>query len=95
VVNSLKSAGADLVVQKTTLDKTCALINKLYENIEKLEKITASAGSESDTIKQAELFRENVTVAMQSVRVAADELETIVDADLWPLPTYAEMLFLM
>jgi glutamine synthetase len=94
-VNSLKSAGADSFVQKSTLDKTCGLISKLYGNIEKLEKITAAAGSESDTIKQAELCRENVTVAMQSVREVADELETIVDADLWPLPTYAEMLFLM
>jgi glutamine synthetase len=30
---------------------------------------------------------------MDAVRTAADELEAIVDADLWPLPTYAEMLF--
>jgi glutamine synthetase len=31
---------------------------------------------------------------MSEVRQVADELETIVDAELWPLPTYAEMLFL-
>jgi glutamine synthetase len=31
---------------------------------------------------------------MNVVRAAADALETIVDADLWPLPTYAEMLFM-
>ena len=31
---------------------------------------------------------------MQALRTTADELETIVDAKLWPLPTYAEMLFM-
>jgi glutamine synthetase type III len=27
------------------------------------------------------------------LRTTADELETMVDAHLWPIPTYAEMLF--
>ena len=31
---------------------------------------------------------------MKKVREAADGIETIVDASFWPLPTYAEMLFL-
>jgi glutamine synthetase len=32
--------------------------------------------------------------AMEKTREAADALEGIIPADLWPLPTYAEMLFL-
>jgi glutamine synthetase len=31
---------------------------------------------------------------MEKVRESADELEEIVDTDLWPLPSYAEMLFI-
>lgn len=31
---------------------------------------------------------------MGAVRHAADALETVVDDDLWPLPTYQEMLFM-
>jgi glutamine synthetase type III len=30
---------------------------------------------------------------MAAVRAAADRLERLVARDLWPLPTYAEMLF--
>ena len=33
--------------------------------------------------------------AMASVRTAADELETLIADDLWPLPTYQEMLFIL
>jgi glutamine synthetase len=33
--------------------------------------------------------------AMKVVRAAADELETMVADDLWPLATYQEMLFIL
>jgi glutamine synthetase len=33
--------------------------------------------------------------AMTSVRAAADELETLIADDLWPLPNYQEMLFIL
>ena len=32
---------------------------------------------------------------MESVRAAADVLETLVADDLWPLATYQEMLFML
>ena len=31
---------------------------------------------------------------MKSVRDVADKLETIISDECWPLPTYAEMLFI-
>jgi glutamine synthetase len=33
--------------------------------------------------------------AMQAVRTAADTLESVVADDLWPLPTYQEMLYIL
>jgi glutamine synthetase len=37
---------------------------------------------------------EGLLPLMQAVRQAVDALEAIVDDDLWPLPTYQEMLFM-
>ena len=31
--------------------------------------------------------------AMTALRAPVDKLETIVDKDIWPIPTYADMLF--
>ena len=61
-------------------------IAKLKESDSRLHK--------EDVIKQAESYRDVVIPAMQVVREAADGLEMVMDADLWPLPTYAEMLFI-
>ncbi len=46
-------------------------------------------------LDEAEHARDALLPAMNAVRTAADILETIVADDLWPLPTYQEMLFVL
>ncbi|MHC4241262.1 MAG: glutamine synthetase III family protein [Planctomycetota bacterium] len=93
-VESISSAGVSANTQKAMLEKLCGLISSLDESVKKLEKDTGKAGEIAGVSKQAEYYREVVIEAMSKVRRPADELEAIVDAELWPLPTYAEMLFL-
>ena len=80
-------------IQKS-LKKTGELVDELDRAIEALETLLAKAQNISKPHLQARAFRDDVIPAMQAVRSAVDTLETIVDADTWPLPTYAEMLFL-
>ena len=61
--------------------------------IDVLDQARAHAAGTKGHQHQAEAYHHDVVPAMQALRVTADELETIVDAKLWPLPTYAEMLF--
>jgi glutamine synthetase len=39
-------------------------------------------------------MKEAVIPAMADLRKTADKLETVVADDIWPLPTYREMLFI-
>ena len=80
--------------QRKMLKKVCELIDSLYENIGALEKAAADAAVIKDAVKRAKDCHSKVIPEMAAVRKAADELERIVDAKLWPLPSYAEMLFL-
>jgi glutamine synthetase len=93
-IQAVKGAGATSVAQGKILGKTCALIDELDSGISTLEDAANKVGDIDDAAKQAEACRDSVIPAMEAVRATADELETIVDAELWPLPTYAEMLFL-
>jgi glutamine synthetase len=45
-------------------------------------------------MKHAKYFRDKVIAAMTSLREGGDALEVLVPQDLWPLPTYREMLFI-
>jgi len=68
------------------------LIDELVEAIFALE--TANEDSGKEGIELAVHMRDVVITAMEAVRAPADRLERIVADDLWPLPKYAEMLFI-
>ncbi len=48
-----------------------------------------------DTLAEAEHARDALLPTMNAVRAAADKIEGIIADDLWPLPTYQEMLFIL
>ena len=50
--------------------------------------------SDEDLLAHAKHFRDHVIPAMLQTRKAADGLEGVVSDELWPLPTYQEMLFI-
>ena len=58
-----------------------------------LEKAQAHHG-DGEAYGHAKHMRDHVVPALANVRAAADKLETIVSDELWPLPTYREMLFI-
>jgi glutamine synthetase len=76
-----------------TLDKMTALVKGLQDNIAALEEMMAHQGGE-EGMEEANRYRDAVIPAMLAVRRVADELEGMVADDLWPLPTYQEMLFI-
>lgn len=45
-----------------------------------------------DTVKQGEVYRDKVIPAMQALRGDIDALEMVVPADMWPVPTYTDLL---
>lgn len=56
---------------------------------------TAKAGAHDHAgLAEAAYYRDEVLPAMLQIREAADAIETFIADDLWPLPTYQEMLFI-
>jgi glutamine synthetase len=75
-----------------TLEKLTKLVGDLEHRIEGLEALLAHQSG--DLRKEVGHFHDDVVPAMLAVRETADQLETILPDDLWPLPTYREMLFI-
>ncbi len=76
------------------LDRVSSLIAELQKGIEKLENALENAPQEGDVLQAAIYYRDSVLASAKEVRVAADKLEAICPDDMWPLPTYLEMLFI-
>ncbi len=62
--------------------------------IKELEKSLQDMAMEREVQHHAYLARDTVLPAMNRCRVYADTLETMVDDNAWPLPKYAELLWL-
>ena len=73
--------------------RVAALADRLVDATEALEKAQHAAHAAESTHAEARAFRESVIPAQDEVRAVADELETLVSDDLWPLPKYRELLF--
>lgn len=86
----LKAAGVDSDTR--VLCRVSELTNSLVDSIDKLESVRGVHGD--STTDHARQMREEVIPAINAVRAAADALEGVVADDLWPLPTYQEMLFI-
>ena len=81
----MKSAG--VAASTATLEKVAALVSQLESDLAVLHAVHSAAHEIGDwTFK--------VLPAMQKVRATVDELEGLLPDDIWPLPTYQEMLFI-
>jgi glutamine synthetase len=92
-VSSLRAIPADTSVPEDLLKKINSLIASSYANLTDLEKAVARAQGIAETVKKAETYRDLVVTAMQALRTDIDGLEMLVPADMWPVPTYADLLF--
>jgi glutamine synthetase len=92
-VASFKAVSVAAPVQEDILKKLGALLVSAYKNLGKLEAATAKAQETADTVKKAEMYRDKVVPAMRALRTDIDALEMIVPEDMWPVPTYADLLF--
>lgn len=92
-VNAVKAAGADASVQADMLKTVCGKLAAMQAALKKLEKAEAEAGAMEDAKQQAFFYKDVVREVMQELRTPADELEMIVDKEIWPLPSYGELMF--
>jgi len=92
-VASAKAAGAANPAGVELLATVVSTTSDLTRAIAVLDKALAHH-AEGDAFAHAKHVRDGVLPAMSDLRKIADKLETIVADDLWPLPTYREMLFL-
>ncbi|HZA93470.1 MAG TPA: hypothetical protein VE420_12655, partial [Gemmatimonadales bacterium] len=91
-VASTKAAGVDCADTVAALRSFVELVTRLRNATAAVEQ--ASAHHDADPLKHASQISRELKPAMAELRTTVDTLETLVAADLWPLPTYRDLLFL-
>lgn len=91
----LKTAVADIepYAQNSILIDVNEHLKSAKFALENLIKLMDSAGDIVGVDSHARYMREVIVPAMEELRKPIDELEMIVDKDLWPMPSYGDLLF--
>ena len=76
-----------------TLKKISTYINTVSADVEALVEARKKANRVADIAARAKMYSHEVKDMMDKVRVSADNLEMLVDDEMWPLPKYRELLF--
>lgn len=90
---AVKAAGVDVTVQMEMLSDVTAKLSEMKAATTALEEITAKAAGAEDSAQVAKAYKDDVMAAMAALRKPADELELMMPKEVWPIPTYGDLVF--
>jgi glutamine synthetase len=91
-IAATQAAGLECPHTEARLQPLIDLVAELGTALAEVEK--AESASPAEVQSHARHVRDRLLPAMERARAASDALEQVVPDDLWPLPSYAQMLFL-
>ena len=88
-----QASGADTAFEKDLITQLSKLQSDIAARTKVLEDAVIEVHEIEDILAQSYAYRDKVFVAMQDLRAAADQAESLCSAKVWPFPTYGELLF--
>ncbi len=94
-VNQVRMACADVTVnvQSELLTESSNLLEDTRNALKELIKVTEEASAMKRGRLQAEFYLYKVVPVMKKLRTPVDKLEMIVNKEMWPMPSYGDLLF--
>ena len=90
---AIKEAGATAAAQVELLNDVDTLLAEAKKALNELKAVEETASKIKNEKEQAFYYKDTVKVAMDALRAPVDKLEMIVDSSIWPMPTYADLMF--
>ena len=76
-----------------TLKQISSYINRISTDVQLLVEARKKANRIEEIAERAKVYSLEVKGMMDKVRISADNLEMLIDDEMWPLPKYRELLF--
>ncbi|MQN01446.1 MAG: glutamine synthetase type III [Lachnospiraceae bacterium] len=94
-INDMKSTGTGVSTktEEKLLQQASVMVDDLYDRLDKLDSDIAKEDDMSDVKELASYNRNTIHPDMDSLREIIDELESRVPHELWPYPTYGDILY--
>ena len=96
-VNQVRAAGKtyNVSVQEKLREKTSALLAESYEALNHLAEVSAEIEKKEEGPERARYCLDVIMPAMTELRTPVDALEMVVDKEMWPMPSYGDLMFIL
>ena len=93
-INNVKKASdkVDISVIEKSLIDISKLLSEAKQALEKLKTKLTLAVNEKDVVKKAMFYLKEIIPVMEALRRPIDELELLIDSNLWPVPSYGSLM---
>lgn len=92
-VGNAKNAGVESVALKARLAELVEWTDRLHAGNKAIEEAMGKCESIRSEEKRTKAVRTKILPAMEQTRTACDAIESLVSEDLWPLPSYTDLMF--
>ncbi len=93
-INTIKAAAAvDVSVQEELLKECSGLLVETKKNLQNLTEVADHGSAMAEGKEQAEFYYNKIMPAMEALRTPVDKLEMLVDKEMWPMPSYGDLIF--
>ncbi|MCR5255708.1 MAG: glutamine synthetase III [Acetatifactor sp.] len=92
-IKTLESIKVDATVQNEILNNITACLKETNRALKALEEKVEAAKKMENGKEKAFYTRREIFFAMEDLRRPVDNLETMVDKEIWPMPTYGDLVF--
>ncbi len=95
-INAVKAAcgdAADTSTQTELLVEASRLLAGAKAALAKLQKTADKGSSMEGGREQAVYYRDEIKADMDALRAPVDQLEMMVDKEMWPMPSYGDLIF--
>ena len=86
-------AGVNTAFERTTAVRLSELMRDTAERADALKAANEKAKAVSDALERARIYHDEVLAAMERLRESVDAMEVLCDREIWPYPTYGDILF--
>jgi glutamine synthetase len=93
IIQSMSAIGVQAKVQTEILNEINTLLEEASGAVRILREVTKEAAAISENEKKANYYHDFVVPAMAALRRPIDQLEMLVDKEVWPMPSYGDLMF--
>ena len=93
LINKNKIGGVDGLVEKELIARLAAAEREIFTLTNELKNVVATSERTTDIFEKSVLYHDSVLRIMGDIRKYADSAECVVPAEIWPYPSYGELLF--